>query len=104
MYDICPFSVQAKLSTQVYGEQSLLVSTRNIRAEATQKHSVSNFSSSLGEFQFFMPSRLEEQLNITERCFGTMITIFQENPYFSDMVMIVGVYEKCLPLTSLVCS
>lgn len=87
-----PF-LQAKLSTQVLGEQSVQITTRNIRVVAMQTSSVSNFLFSLGDVKFHMPTNLETQLNIMSvgnegRCYGAMMAVYQQNPFFSEMVRI----------------
>ena len=88
---------------QVLGEQSLQVTTQNIRVIATQRSSVSDFLFSLGDFKFHMPTDLEKQLNIASAanrgsCFGTMMTVYQENPFFSNMVRKYNFMCFCLHL------
>ena len=81
------------MSTQVLGEQSLHLTTPNIKVVAMQTSSVSNALFSLGDVKFHMPANLEKQLNIAssgkkEKCYGTMMTVYNTNPFFSEMVRI----------------
>lgn len=67
------------------------MTTHNIKVIAAQRNSISDFLFSLGDFKFHMPTDLEKQLNITSSdnkgsCYGTMMTVYQENPFFSKMV------------------
>ena len=67
------------------------MTTHNIKVIAAQRNSISDFLFSLGDFKFHMPTDLEKQLNITSSnnkgsCYGTMMTVYQENPFFSEMV------------------
>ena len=83
--------MQAKLSVQVLGEAPLILTTPNIWVNATQLTSISNSLLSLDDIKFHMPTNLEKQLNtVTDgnegTCFGTMMTVYKENPFFSDMV------------------
>ena len=88
---LCCF--QAKLSVKVLGEPPLILTTPNIRVNATQLTSISNSLFSLGDIEFHMPANLEKQLhNVSDgkegSCYGTMMTVYKENPFFSDMVRI----------------
>lgn len=81
------------MSVQVLGEAPLILTTPNIWVNATQLTSISNSLFSLGDIEFHMPTNLEKQLNIVShekegKCFGTMMTVYKENPFFSDMVRI----------------
>ena len=85
------FCFQAKLSVQVLGEAPLILTTPNIWVNATQLTSISNSLFSLGDIEFHMPTNLEKQLDTVpdgkeENCYGTMMTVYKENPFFSDMV------------------
>ena len=67
------------------------MTTHNIKVIAAQRNSISDFLFSLGDFKFHMPTDLEKQLNISSSdnkgsCYGTMMTVYQENPFFSEMV------------------
>ena len=84
---------QAKLSMRVLGEQPLLVTTPYIWVNATQLSSVGNSLFSLGDVKFHMPTNLEKELNTVSvgsegSCYGTMMTVYKENPFFSEMVRI----------------
>lgn len=84
---------QAKLSVKVLGEQPLLITTPNIQVNATQLTSIGNSLFSLGDVKFHMPVNLEKQLNTESvgkegSCYGTMMTVYKENPFFSEMVRI----------------
>ena len=90
------------MSTQVLGEQSLQVTTPNIRVVATQMSSVSDFLFYLGDVKFHMPTDIEKQLNVAPvgkegTCFGTMMIVYQENPFFSEMVRVVR-QDTVIPL------
>ena len=79
------------LSVKVLGEPPLILTTPNIWVNATQLTSISNSLFSLGDIEFHMPTNLEKQLNtVSDRkegsCYGTMMTVYKENPFFSDMV------------------
>ena len=84
---------QAKMSVKVLGEPPLILTTPNIRVNATQLTSISDSLFSLGDVEFHMPADLEKQLNTVSEgkegsCYGTMMTVYKENPFFSDMVRI----------------
>ena len=78
---------------QVLGEAPLILTTPNIRVNATQLTSISGSLFSLGDIEFHLPSNLENQLNALSdgdegNCYLTMMTVYTENPFFSDMVRI----------------
>ncbi|KAJ7375343.1 detection of nodal flow [Desmophyllum pertusum] len=82
--------IKAKLSMRVLGEQPLLVTTPYIWVNATQLSSVGNSLFSLGDVKFHMPTNLEKELNTVSvgsegSCYGTMMTVYKENPFFSEM-------------------
>ncbi|KAL9967893.1 hypothetical protein ACROYT_G026199, partial [Oculina patagonica] len=82
--------IKAKLSGKVLGEQPLLITTPNIRVNATQLTSIGNSLFSLDDVKFHMPVNLEKQLNTESvgkegSCYGTMMTVYKENPFFSEM-------------------
>ena len=84
---------QVKLSAKVLGEAPLLITTPTIRVNATQSTSIGNSLFSLDDIKFHMPVNLEKQLETAsggkERsCYGTMMTVYKENPFFSEMVRI----------------
>ena len=78
---------------QVLGEAPLILTTPNIWVNATQLTSISDSRFTLGDIEFHMPTNLEKQINSVSdgkegKCYGTMMTVYKENPFFSDMVRI----------------
>ena len=78
---------------RVLGEQPLVITTPYIRVNATQLTSISNSLFSLGDINFHLPMNLETQLNTPSvgkegSCYGAMMTVYKENPFFSEMVRI----------------
>ena len=79
---------------QVLGEPPLLLTTPNIRVNATQMASIDNSLFSLGDVVFHMPVNLEEELRAASgakegSCYGAMMTVYKENPFYSEMVRVV---------------
>ena len=78
---------------KVLGEPPLILTTPNIRVNATQLASISDSLFSLGDIEFHMPANLEKQLDTVSdgneaSCYGTTMTVYNENPFFSDMVRV----------------
>ena len=82
------------MTVQVLGEAPLILTTPKILVNATQLTSISSSSVfSLGDIKFDLPTNFEEQLNAASgvdegKCYLTMMTVYKENPFFSDMVRI----------------
>lgn len=73
------------------GEKELRVVSRNVRVIAIQESSFANAFFHLGDVSFHMPTDLEEQLQVASsvrerKCFGAVVTVYDKNPFFSEMV------------------